>query len=160
MHMTTFFFSGLQRRQRRVLDTSNTYVRGEENLHGWRPQVSMKTFLTLWWKYDNLCPHIPVPNAPWSITLHQFPKFKIWLIHDLGKFSLSKSNFQLGTDISSNNLQSFHTFCQCPKGWSQKKSLRFFLCFFRAIHSSSTTNGILKRSIGWQKLKGPGTSFY
>ena len=48
MHMTTLFFSGLQRRQRRVLDTSNTYVRGEENLHGWRPQVSMKTFLTLW----------------------------------------------------------------------------------------------------------------
>lgn len=31
---------GLQRRQRRVLDTSNTYVRGEENLHGWRPQVN------------------------------------------------------------------------------------------------------------------------
>ena len=30
---------GLQRRQRRVLDTSNTYVRGEENLRGWRPQV-------------------------------------------------------------------------------------------------------------------------
>ena len=34
-----FFVSGVQRRQRRVLDTSNTYVRGEENLHGWRPQV-------------------------------------------------------------------------------------------------------------------------
>ena len=29
----------VQRRQRRVLDTSNTYVRGEENLRGWRPQV-------------------------------------------------------------------------------------------------------------------------
>ena len=23
-----------------MLDTSNTYVRGEENLHGWRPQVN------------------------------------------------------------------------------------------------------------------------
>lgn len=31
-------FSGVQRRQRRVLDTSSTYVRGEENLHGWRPR--------------------------------------------------------------------------------------------------------------------------
>ena len=31
---------GLQRRQRRVLDTSGTYVRGEENLRGWKPQVS------------------------------------------------------------------------------------------------------------------------
>ena len=37
-------FVGLQRRQRRVLDTSNTYVRGEENLHGWRPQVSIKLY--------------------------------------------------------------------------------------------------------------------
>lgn len=33
-----FFFQGVQRRQRRVLDTSSTYVRGEENLHGWRPR--------------------------------------------------------------------------------------------------------------------------
>lgn len=31
-------FQGVQRRQRRVLDTSSTYVRGEENLHGWRPR--------------------------------------------------------------------------------------------------------------------------
>ena len=31
------FFQGAQRRQRRVLDTSSTYVRGEENL-----QVSQK----------------------------------------------------------------------------------------------------------------------
>ncbi|XP_031631791.1 kinesin-like protein unc-104, partial [Contarinia nasturtii] len=30
--------AGVQRRQRRVLDTSSTYVRGEENLHGWRPR--------------------------------------------------------------------------------------------------------------------------
>lgn len=29
---------GVQRRQRRVLDTSSTYVRGEENLNGWRPR--------------------------------------------------------------------------------------------------------------------------
>ena len=30
--------TGVQRRQRRVLDTSSTYVRGEENLNGWRPR--------------------------------------------------------------------------------------------------------------------------
>ena len=30
--------AGVQRRQRRVLDTSSTYVRGEENLQGWRPR--------------------------------------------------------------------------------------------------------------------------
>ena len=36
-----FYFlrvAGVQRRQRRVLDTSSTYVRGEENLQGWRPR--------------------------------------------------------------------------------------------------------------------------
>lgn len=42
--LTQFLFpsvshsKGVQRRQRRVLDTSSTYVRGEENLHGWRPR--------------------------------------------------------------------------------------------------------------------------
>ncbi|KAK3720237.1 hypothetical protein RRG08_007860 [Elysia crispata] len=30
--------SGAERRQRKVLDTSMTYVRGEENLNGWRPR--------------------------------------------------------------------------------------------------------------------------
>jgi len=29
---------GSRRRQRRVIDTSVTYVRGEENLAGWRPR--------------------------------------------------------------------------------------------------------------------------
>ena len=42
------FFPGLQRRQRRVLDTSNTYVRGEENLHGWRPQGDSLIFDHQW----------------------------------------------------------------------------------------------------------------
>ena len=43
-----FYFPGLQRRQRRVLDTSNTYVRGEENLHGWRPQGDSLIFEHQW----------------------------------------------------------------------------------------------------------------
>ncbi|XP_070207701.1 kinesin-like protein unc-104 isoform X2 [Littorina saxatilis] len=30
--------TGVERRRRRVLDTSSTYVRGEENLNGWRPR--------------------------------------------------------------------------------------------------------------------------
>lgn len=40
--------SGLQRRQRRVLDTSSTYVRGEENLHGWRPRGDSLIFEHQW----------------------------------------------------------------------------------------------------------------
>jgi kinesin family protein 1 len=43
-----FFFLGTQRRQRRVLDTSSTYVRGEENLHGWRPRGDSLIFEHQW----------------------------------------------------------------------------------------------------------------
>lgn len=40
--------AGVQRRQRRVLDTSMTYVRGEENLHGWRPRGDSLIFDHQW----------------------------------------------------------------------------------------------------------------
>ncbi|XP_065560293.1 kinesin-like protein unc-104 isoform X2 [Artemia franciscana] len=39
---------GTQRRQRRVLDTSCTYVRGEENLDGWRPRGDSLLFDHQW----------------------------------------------------------------------------------------------------------------
>ncbi|XP_067626488.1 kinesin-like protein unc-104 isoform X6 [Eurosta solidaginis] len=39
---------GVQRRQRRVLDTSSTYVRGEENLSGWRPHGDSLIFDHQW----------------------------------------------------------------------------------------------------------------
>ncbi|KAK8778191.1 hypothetical protein V5799_020468, partial [Amblyomma americanum] len=39
---------GVQRRQRRVLDTSSTYVRGEENLHGWQPRGDSLIFDHQW----------------------------------------------------------------------------------------------------------------
>lgn len=44
----THLFLGVQRRQRRVLDTSTTYVRGEENLHGWRPRGDSLIFDHQW----------------------------------------------------------------------------------------------------------------
>lgn len=43
-----FVIKGVQRRQRRVLDTSSTYVRGEENLHGWRPRGDSLIFDHQW----------------------------------------------------------------------------------------------------------------
>lgn len=46
--ITFFLISGVQRRQRRVLDTSTTYVRGEENLHGWRPRGDSLIFDHQW----------------------------------------------------------------------------------------------------------------
>lgn len=43
---------GVQRRQRRVLDTSGTYVRGEENLHGWRPRGDSLIFDHQVWRHS------------------------------------------------------------------------------------------------------------
>jgi kinesin family member 1 len=40
--------TGVQRRQRRVLDTSTTYVRGEENLKNWRPRGDSLIFDHQW----------------------------------------------------------------------------------------------------------------
>lgn len=39
---------GVKRRQRRVLDTSGTYVRGEENLNGWQPRGDSLLFDHQW----------------------------------------------------------------------------------------------------------------
>ena len=39
---------GIQRRQRRVMDTSTCYVRGEENLDGWRPRGDSLIFDHQW----------------------------------------------------------------------------------------------------------------
>lgn len=47
-YLTQVYVSGVQRRQRRVLDTSSTYVRGEENLHGWRPHGDSLIFDHQW----------------------------------------------------------------------------------------------------------------
>lgn len=38
MAYVVVYCSGMQRRRRKVLDTSVAYVRGEENLAGWRPR--------------------------------------------------------------------------------------------------------------------------
>lgn len=48
MRRASFGSPGIQRRQRRVLDTSTTYVRGEENLEGWRPRGDSLIFDHQW----------------------------------------------------------------------------------------------------------------
>lgn len=50
LHPTT---AGMQRRRRRVLDTSVAYVRGEENLAGWRPR-SDSLILDHQWELEKL----------------------------------------------------------------------------------------------------------
>lgn len=53
--------AGMQRRRRKVLDTSVAYVRGEENLAGWRPRG------------DSL------------IAEHQWELEKMELLHEVGR---------------------------------------------------------------------------
>lgn len=48
-----FDSKGMQRRRRRVLDTSVAYVRGEENLAGWRPR-SDSLILDHQWELEKL----------------------------------------------------------------------------------------------------------
>ncbi|KAJ8418620.1 hypothetical protein AAFF_G00001190 [Aldrovandia affinis] len=52
-HMADAGSPGMQRRRRRVLDTSVAYVRGEENLAGWRPR-SDSLILDHQWELDKL----------------------------------------------------------------------------------------------------------
>lgn len=53
---------GMQRRRRRVLDTSVAYVRGEENLAGWRPR-SDSLILDHQWELEKLSLLQEVSNA-------------------------------------------------------------------------------------------------
>ena len=46
-------FPGTQRRLRKVIDTSGTYVRGEENLQGWRPRAD-SLLLDHQWELEKL----------------------------------------------------------------------------------------------------------
>ena len=46
-------FTGTQRRLRKVIDTSGTYVRGEENLQGWRPRAD-SLLLDHQWELEKL----------------------------------------------------------------------------------------------------------
>uniref|UniRef100_A0AAY5EC20 plus-end-directed kinesin ATPase n=1 Tax=Electrophorus electricus TaxID=8005 RepID=A0AAY5EC20_ELEEL len=52
-HVADAASPGMQRRRRRVLDTSVAYVRGEENLAGWRPR-SDSLILDHQWELDKL----------------------------------------------------------------------------------------------------------
>uniref|UniRef100_A0A3Q3LYP8 plus-end-directed kinesin ATPase n=1 Tax=Mastacembelus armatus TaxID=205130 RepID=A0A3Q3LYP8_9TELE len=76
---------GMQRRRRRVLDTSVAYVRGEENLAGWRPRS------------DSL------------ILDHQWELEKLSLLQELSEMSAS-----LMRDSSSSELSTLTPSSTCP----------------------------------------------
>jgi hypothetical protein len=60
----------MQRRRRKVLDTSVAYVRGEENLAGWRPRGD-SLILEHQWELEKLELLHEVPRPPRTKTLGQ-----------------------------------------------------------------------------------------
>lgn len=97
--------SGMQRRRRKILDTSVAYVRGEENLAGWRPRGD-SLILEHQWELEKLellhevpkgrrrsgellgtSPRIPATHSP-SLCDLGFSAFN----HDGGVFSLLRFN--------------------------------------------------------------------
>ncbi|XP_030842584.1 kinesin-like protein KIF1A isoform X13 [Strongylocentrotus purpuratus] len=60
---------GTQRRMRKVIDTSGTYVRGEENLKGWRPRAD-SLILDHQWELEKLNRLEEVEKARHSLLLH------------------------------------------------------------------------------------------
>ncbi|XP_055332251.1 kinesin-like protein unc-104 isoform X2 [Paramacrobiotus metropolitanus] len=60
--------TGMQRRQRKVLDTSTAYVRGEENLQGWRPRSDSLIFEHQW-TLEKLRRLFDVENVRYCLSL-------------------------------------------------------------------------------------------
>uniref|UniRef100_A0A673ZJB1 plus-end-directed kinesin ATPase n=1 Tax=Salmo trutta TaxID=8032 RepID=A0A673ZJB1_SALTR len=77
-HLADHGSPGMQRRRRRVLDTSVAYVRGEENLAGWRPR-SDSLILDHQWELEKLsllqevCSTTPYTLHPIPYTLYPTP---------------------------------------------------------------------------------------
>lgn len=61
---------GMQRRRRKVLDTSVAYVRGEENLAGWRPRGD-SLILEHQWELEKLELLHEVSRADWAMSRTQ-----------------------------------------------------------------------------------------
>lgn len=95
---------GVQRRQRRVLDTSSTYVRGEENLHGWRPRGDSLIF-DHQWELEKLTRLEEVERVRHTLLLRE--RLGLDRCHNYNKFQLeytTKSEKDVCNMVAKNNL--------------------------------------------------------
>ncbi|KAG1667381.1 Kinesin-like protein unc-104 [Nymphon striatum] len=83
---------GVQRRQRRVLDTSSTYVRGEENLEGWRPRGDSLIFEHQW-ELEKLTRLEQVEKTRHFLSLREKLGIDKNPHHDISKSEKEVSNF-------------------------------------------------------------------
>ncbi|KAL1498183.1 hypothetical protein ABEB36_009020 [Hypothenemus hampei] len=101
--------AGVQRRQRRVLDTSSTYVRGEENLHGWRPRGDSLIF-DHQWELEKLTRLEEVERVRHTLLLRE--RLGLDRCHNYNKFQLectTKSEKEVCNMVAKNNLnQTYH----------------------------------------------------
>ncbi|XP_060522823.1 kinesin-like protein unc-104 isoform X4 [Cylas formicarius] len=93
--------AGVQRRQRRVLDTSSTYVRGEENLHGWRPRGDSLIF-DHQWELEKLTRLEEVERVRHTLLLRE----RLGLDRGQNKYQLeyTKSEKEVCNMVAKNNL--------------------------------------------------------
>uniref|UniRef100_A0AAR5QE16 Kinesin-like protein unc-104 n=1 Tax=Dendroctonus ponderosae TaxID=77166 RepID=A0AAR5QE16_DENPD len=95
---------GVQRRQRRVLDTSSTYVRGEENLHGWRPRGDSLIF-DHQWELEKLTRLEEVERVRHTLLLRE--RLGLDRCHNYNKFQseyTTKSEKEVCNMVAKNNL--------------------------------------------------------
>ncbi|XP_058605467.1 kinesin-like protein KIF1A isoform X12 [Onychostoma macrolepis] len=80
-HLADIGSPGMQRRRRRVLDTSVAYVRGEENLAGWRPR-SDSLILDHQWELEKLSLLQEVEKTRHYLLLREKLEASLLLGHD------------------------------------------------------------------------------
>ncbi|XP_073732303.1 kinesin-like protein KIF1A isoform X6 [Misgurnus anguillicaudatus] len=80
-HLADIGSPGMQRRRRRVLDTSVAYVRGEENLAGWRPR-SDSLILDHQWELEKLSLLQEVEKTRHYLLLREKLEASLFLGHD------------------------------------------------------------------------------
>lgn len=80
-HLADVGSPGMQRRRRRVLDTSVAYVRGEENLAGWRPR-SDSLILDHQWELEKLSLLQEVEKTRHYLLLREKLEASLFLGHD------------------------------------------------------------------------------
>ncbi|XP_030745342.1 kinesin-like protein unc-104 isoform X3 [Sitophilus oryzae] len=100
--------AGVQRRQRRVLDTSSTYVRGEENLHGWRPRGDSLIF-DHQWELEKLTRLEEVERVRHNLLLRE--RLGLDRGHNYNKFQTeytTKSEKEVSNMVAKNNLNQIH----------------------------------------------------
>ncbi|XP_038061975.1 kinesin-like protein KIF1A isoform X11 [Patiria miniata] len=97
---------GTQRRLRKVIDTSGTYVRGEENLQGWRPRAD-SLLLDHQWELEKLGRLEEVEKARHNLLLRD--KIQQELVNTRGEgMPKSETDSSLDTTLSNDSMDREH----------------------------------------------------